>query len=1060
MKRISKALCLFMTAVMLLSLSLPVWATGDTLLIHTPEDLAALAEQCSLDSWSRGKTVRLEADLDLSGTDFTPIPTFGGTFEGNGHTISGLSLTQPGSVRGLFRYLQPDGIIRDLTVAGTISPSGSKSTVGGIVGQNLGLITGCTFRGVVCGTNNVGGIVGLNEGQGRLIDCVFSGSVTGEHYIGGIAGQNLGSLVQCRNQGSVNATDVESGSGLESLDLDDLNSTENLPSSTDIGGVTGFSAGIVQSCRNTGTVGYPHVGYNVGGVVGRQAGYLDGCINSGSVYGRKDVGGIAGQMEPSLSLQYREDILDRLWSELDALQSLMDRTLDNADNTSGSINASISSLTDRTGVVKDKTGDLTDAMGDWISDNVNSIQDVTARVSWALDQLAPVTEDLTDAFDALEHAMSKLSDAMDSGASFSGLGSEAADSLDQARRQMKKALQQTKQAVQNVQSAKQALLNALLTGDEEEMKAAIQALENASSSFRNSISSLKSAAGHLADMIRTLSQAGDQGKDLFHELGSMADQLEDATGSLEDVSQGLWDIVEDLANRPAIEFRPIDSAITEKSDALENSMTDLLDGMDDLTNTLSQSKEVILDDLRAINQQLGRVIDVLHQAVDDAKNPDKKEPDHYFEDISDQEVTTDTGLLSSSRNTGSVAGDVNVAGIVGSIAVEYDFDPEDDLTSAGSHSLDFRFQALAVVRNCINQGEVTAKKDCAGGITGRMDLGRISGCESYGPVSSSDGDYVGGIAGASYAVIRDSWVKCALSGGDYIGGVAGYATTLLGCRSLVSIDEGNEYLGSVAGDIDPEGRLDQNLYVPETTAAVDGISYAGRAEAAAFPDLEAAGGMPDGFRQFQLTFLADEQVVATIPFSYGDGLEALPPVPKKEGYSGKWPDLDLAHLTFSRTLEAIYTPYSSSMSGDASEIPELLVDGSFSDEAVVTHTSAPASWTDSYGLSHSGTAYTVTVTDPLLPAPSYTIHYRLPNPKEQYTLWVKEGHDWKQQKFQLDGSYLLLPNSSESITFCVVEQGVALWIWLLAGAGILLACAGGVVLVKKRKRPRIKIGKD
>ena len=52
--------------------------------LRTAEDLAELSRNCTLDSWSQGKTVYLEADLDLSGTEFAPIPTFGGTFEGQG----------------------------------------------------------------------------------------------------------------------------------------------------------------------------------------------------------------------------------------------------------------------------------------------------------------------------------------------------------------------------------------------------------------------------------------------------------------------------------------------------------------------------------------------------------------------------------------------------------------------------------------------------------------------------------------------------------------------------------------------------------------------------------------------------------------------------------------------------------------------------------------------------------------------------------------------------------------------------------------------------------------
>ena len=53
---------------------------------------------------------------------------------------------------------------------------------------------------------------------------------------------------------------------------------------TDIGGIAGFSSGTLQSCVNTGAVGYAHEGYNIGGIVGQQSGYLNGCTNSGMIW--------------------------------------------------------------------------------------------------------------------------------------------------------------------------------------------------------------------------------------------------------------------------------------------------------------------------------------------------------------------------------------------------------------------------------------------------------------------------------------------------------------------------------------------------------------------------------------------------------------------------------------------------------------------------------------------------------------------------------------------------------------------------------------------------------
>ena len=127
--------------------------------------------------------------------------------------------------------------------------------------------------------DSIGGIAGINEAQGEIINCAFSGSVTGEHYVGGIAGQNYGSIIQCENSGSINTTEVDTELDLDALNREQLNAAENVPVCTDIGGIAGFSSGILQSCVNTGAVGYAHEGYNIGGIVGQQSGYLNGCTN-------------------------------------------------------------------------------------------------------------------------------------------------------------------------------------------------------------------------------------------------------------------------------------------------------------------------------------------------------------------------------------------------------------------------------------------------------------------------------------------------------------------------------------------------------------------------------------------------------------------------------------------------------------------------------------------------------------------------------------------------------------------------------------------------------------
>ena len=161
MKRIKQWTSILLTAVLLLSLTAPAALAADsTVTVRTVDDLVELSRKCTLDTWSQGKTVILDADLDLSGTDFSPIPTFGGTFQGNGHRISGLSITGSGNDRGLFRYVQKNAVVQDLTVGGSIRPDGHQDELGLIAGKNSGRILNCTANGTVSGDNRIGGIVG------------------------------------------------------------------------------------------------------------------------------------------------------------------------------------------------------------------------------------------------------------------------------------------------------------------------------------------------------------------------------------------------------------------------------------------------------------------------------------------------------------------------------------------------------------------------------------------------------------------------------------------------------------------------------------------------------------------------------------------------------------------------------------------------------------------------------------------------------------------------------------------------------------------------------------
>lgn len=167
------------------------------------------------------------------------------------------------------------------------------------------------------------------------------------------------------------------------------------------------------------------------------------------------------------------------------------------------------------------------------------------------------------------------------------------------------------------------------------------------------------------------------------------------------------------------------------------------------------------------------------------------------------------------------------------MGMEAGADPESDVSQSLSTTERKQYELRAVLQRCVSTGAVTAKKDCAAAICGRMDLGLIDGCEAYGSVESQSGDYAGGVAGICSAAIENCWAKCALSGGRYVGGitgtgvtdsVTGSGSTVSGCVSLVSITGYSQYAGAISGS--SAGAFADNLFVSDTLAGLDGASAA------------------------------------------------------------------------------------------------------------------------------------------------------------------------------------------------------------------------------------------
>ena len=232
--------------------------------------------------------ITLDTDIDLTGKDWTPIGTdydnsYKGTFDGGGHTITGLTFTTNDEYAGLFGWLNRAGTVKNVVMEGVQITSNQiyGGSIGGVVGYSWGTIENCSVSGSVSGTVYVGGVVGAQIG-GSITGCSSSATVKGTVDVGGVAGQTNSSatLTACYATGNVTI---------------EINPAKNIAG----GSLVGMNAGSsLLACYATGNVtstgsstGYVHIG----GFLGNNyttvtAGYWKNNHEQGIGYNRESTG--------------------------------------------------------------------------------------------------------------------------------------------------------------------------------------------------------------------------------------------------------------------------------------------------------------------------------------------------------------------------------------------------------------------------------------------------------------------------------------------------------------------------------------------------------------------------------------------------------------------------------------------------------------------------------------------------------------------------------------------------------------------------------------------------
>ena len=237
-----------------------------TYTVYNANGLLAWNEAAQKD---RSINCTLTADINLTGKDWTPIGTdynnsYKGTFDGGGHTITGLTFTTNDKYAGLFGRLGEAGTVKNVVMEGVqITCNHWSGYAGGVAGYSWGTIENCSVSGSVSGTVYVGGVVGAQIG-GSITGCSSSATVKGTVDVGGVAGQTNSSatLTACYATGNV---------------IIEINPKKNIAG----GSLVGMNAGSsLLACYATGNVtstGSSTGNVHIGGFLGNNYTTVTAC---------------------------------------------------------------------------------------------------------------------------------------------------------------------------------------------------------------------------------------------------------------------------------------------------------------------------------------------------------------------------------------------------------------------------------------------------------------------------------------------------------------------------------------------------------------------------------------------------------------------------------------------------------------------------------------------------------------------------------------------------------------------------------------------------------------
>jgi len=998
--------------------------------ISSADDFIRFARECRVNTWSDGMTVNLNTDLDLSGESVSTVAYFNGTFNGNSHRITNAS-----SGKALFQTIGPDGAVRDLELRSTVTSEGDNTAA--FVSRNSGTLERIRVDSTVSGKVTTGILAAVNEADGLISACEVSGVVSGTSSTGGIAGKNSGIIASCLSKAHVNTT-VDDDS-LSPDDVKDIlenilisrsfNSTENLRLQVDAGGIAGYNlgGGLITDCANEGVVGYPHVGFNTGGICGRNGGAVETSVNRGTVYGRKDIGGITGHQQPEISVDFSEDVLTSVSKEMDDINVLITDTLNTSENISNSTYDRLSGLSRSMTEVKNSTRTVYDASLERFDEAADSVNSTAQVVTDTMEDISVETGDLTDSIDRLSSMSDSLSSSIDSISYAFGLSDSEKTRIQTENARLREDLNSTSAFAAEVRDH-------LLPEVPEERRARISdgldrvnRLSQDVRAMRTTLSQLRSVRDRIADGSLE-ADAGRRDAALSGSVSSLLDSMDDldrASSCLSDFSSSLGGTMHSAAGGIDIDLR--------KNETVRAAGQDIYAGLDSISSQMDslnayareESMEVI-GNLSEINRRFNGVMDLLKNERD--RLNDIADNGGIFVDNS--ELADSPARIHACINEGDVRGDMTTGGIAGTIGIEFDVDPEKDILRNSDRSLDYTFGVTAVISESDNTGNVEGKGSYTGGITGKMDMGRLLKNRNYGDVSSEKGDFTGGIAGYADGSLDGNSARCRVNGGKNCGGIAGYGKTLRENTAVVAQLNGEEYTGAIAGRVDAlDGeKIRNNLYYAGSFGGIDNIDYTAMAEKASEP-----------LDTVLVKFLIEGRHAGMGEVKTGTLLKELsyPEAEKREGFLLIWDKDGDTVLNEDTVVNAAYrlavAVLSAPQNYAGTSKPVLMADGAFREE-------------DRLGFASPGhDHYQVTVPDDGLAERKIRVHK--PGYK-RYTVFVN-GAETPVEAF---GDYLTFITGERELEILIQKAGFSAELLLVPAAALIIILVAAAVLKKKKAK--------